>query len=162
MLQTLVERVEHVDAERVLDRDDRLRRERAERPVHVGPELDALFPDPPQVGEAPHLEAARVGQDGPVPGHEAMEATELAYQLGARAQEEMVGIGEHDLGAGRGEIGRGQALDRALRRHRHEGRRLDRAVRGAHPAEASGAVGPDELEAEGLYAHWISIASPYE
>ena len=101
-------------------------------------ELDALLPEPPELREAEDLEAAGVGQDRPVPGHEAMEPAHLAHQLMAGAQEEMVGVGQHDLGARGEEVRGGQALDRALGRHRHEGRRVDRPVRGEliRPGEA--------------------------
>src|SRR5450631_1101397 len=53
----------------------------------------------------------------------------------------MIGIAEHDFGAGRANGLRHQALHGALRAHRHEGRRLHAAVRRDDFAAARGAVG---------------------
>jgi hypothetical protein len=60
------------------------------------------------------LEAAGVGQDRPVPGHEAVESPELGDQVGARAEVQVVGVAEQDLGAELTELRRVDRLDRRL------------------------------------------------
>jgi hypothetical protein len=102
-------------------------------------------------GEAEDLVTAAVGEDGPVPAHEAVQAAQLGDQLVARAQGEVVGVAEDDLHAGFFELLRGEALDGRLGADRHEHGRLDGAVRGVHAAPAGAAVGLEQLEAEG---HW--------
>src|SRR5262249_37854627 len=105
----------------------------------------------------------RVGEDGPVPAHEAVEAAQLAHQLVPRPEEEMVGVRQHDLSAGGADVGGREALHRAERGHRHEGGRVDGAVGGAEATSARGAVDGQELEAECAHrAYTISMASPYE
>jgi hypothetical protein len=61
--------------------------------VQVRLEDDAFVGDLAQTGEAEDLVAAGIGEDGAGPGHEAMQAAELADQFVAGAQEEMVGVG---------------------------------------------------------------------
>ena len=63
--QALVERVQDVDAERVLDRHADLGGREPERAVHVGAELDAVLADLPELGEAPYLEAPESVRMGP-------------------------------------------------------------------------------------------------
>ena len=46
------------------------------------------------MGEAEKLEAAAVGEDGPVPAHEAVQAAQGGDHLFARPQGEMVGIAQ--------------------------------------------------------------------
>ena len=70
------------------------------RAVDVRLEGDALVGDLAQLGEAHHLEAAGVGEDRPVPAHEAVQAAEPGDALGARPQHQMIGVGEDDVGAG--------------------------------------------------------------
>jgi len=77
-----------------------------------------------------------------------VQAAQLANQIMPGSQEQMVRIGQHDLGAGVAQIAGRQALYRALARHRHEGRRVYRAVRRAHPPEAGASVRLDELESK--------------
>ena len=54
-----------------------------------------------QLGEAHHLEAARVGQDRPLPVHEAVQPAEPRHPLGAGPQHQVVGVAEQHVGAGR-------------------------------------------------------------
>jgi hypothetical protein len=105
--------------------------------------------------EAEYLKSAGIGQDGSVPSHEAMQATELANERVSGSEKQVVRVGEHDLGAGRAEIVRPERLHRRVRADRHEDRRLDHAVGGRQSAGAGRAVGREQLE-----LHWINVASP--
>ena len=53
-----------------------------------------------RLGEAVDLEAAAVGEDRPVPVHEAMQAAQLGDEVVAGPQGEVIGVAEDDLGAG--------------------------------------------------------------
>ena len=95
----------------------------------------------PPLGEAEHLEAAAVGQDRARPADEAVQAAAPRDQLVARPQQQVIGVGEDDLGARILEVAMPNRLDRALRADRHERRRLDDAVRRLELAEARRAIG---------------------
>ena len=71
-----------------------------------------------------------------------MQAAERGDALGARPQHQMIGVAEHDLGAGRRARRPASALHGRLRADRHECRRLHFTVRG-HEFAAAG--GPSEL-----------------
>ena len=88
-----------------------------------------------------------------------MQAAEIADQLVPGPQVEMVRIGENDLRAGFDQVVAGEHLHGCLRADRHEGGRLDRAVRQDEPSGARGAAFPDDLELE---HQSTAIASPYE
>ena len=85
-----------------------------------------------------------------------MQPAELAHDVMTGAEEEVIRIGEDDLGAGRPQIIGAEALHRPLRRHRHEGRRLDLAVGRAQPSGARGAVGLDDRELDGAHPTRLS------
>ena len=72
------------------------------------------------------LEAAGIGEDRVRPVHEAVQAAERGDALGAGPQHQVIGVAEHDLGAGRAHVVVMHALDRGLRADRHEGRRVAR------------------------------------
>ena len=105
-----------------------LRREPVERAVEVAAERDAVLVDDPQVAQRDDLEAARVGQDRPVPAHEPVQAAEPRDPLVARPQVEVVGVGQDDRGADLADVVGVERLDRGVRADRHELRRLDDAV----------------------------------
>jgi len=64
-----------------------------------------------------------------------VQAAELGDQLVARPEVEVVGVAEHDPGAERVHLVRVEGLDRRLGADRHEGGRLDLAVRSPeHPS----------------------------
>lgn len=65
-----------------------------------------------------------------------MQAAQIADEFMARAQVEMVGIREDDLGPELFERFLGQGFDRSLGAHGHEERGLDRAVRSGEAAAA--------------------------
>src|SRR5688500_8585646 len=92
-------------------------------------EIGALLADRAPFGEAEDLEAAAVGQQRLRPANEAMETAAPSDQLVARAQEQVVGVAEDDLGAELLQVAMERGFDRALGAHRHEGRCLHDAVR---------------------------------
>ncbi len=86
-----------------------LGREAVVRAVEVALEGDAVVVDLAQLAERHDLEPARVGQDRPVPGHEAVQAAEAGDALVAGPQVEVVRVGQDDRGAGLAEIVRVRA-----------------------------------------------------
>ena len=97
--------------------------------VQMGGKGDPLLGDLAQLGQAEHLESAAVGQDGAIPAGELVQAAHLCHQLVPRAQVEVVGVAEHDLGADLLQVMGGQAaLDGAGGGDILERRRLDGAV----------------------------------
>ena len=100
-------------------------------------------------GEAVDLEAAAVGEDRAVPAHEAVQAAHLGDEVVAGPQGEVIGVAEDHAGAGRFELVGRQPLDGRLGADGHEDRRFDDAVRRVQPAAAGGAVGGQDLEADG-------------
>ena len=122
-------------AEVCLDADALLGAHEDAPPVQVGGEGDPLLGDLAQLGQAEHLEAAAVGQDGAVPAGELVQPAQVGHQLVPRAQVEVVGVAEHDLGADLFEVLGGQAaLDGAGGGHVLEGGGLHDAVDGGERA----------------------------
>ncbi len=78
----------------------------------------------------------------------AMQSAELGDDLGPRAQQQVVGVGQQDPRAGLGQLGRRQPLDRSAGPDRHERRGFDHAVRRVQQAGPglSGLVLPLEPE----------------
>ena len=101
--------------------------------VDMRGEMHAVLGDLAQAAEAVHLEAAGVGEDRALVLHEVVQAAELLQRGQAGAQVEVVGIGEHALGAYLHEVAFGDGLHGALRGHGHEdGRMHQPAVGGQH------------------------------
>ncbi len=135
--------VEHhrdIDAERFLKADHVLGREAVRAAVEVRAKRDAVVVEVAPRFQAEDLEAAAVGEDRPVPGHEAMQAAQRDERLASRAQPQMVGVRENDLRADLAQVGRRDALHGGGGSDRHEGRRLDGAVRERQRAAAGRAV----------------------
>ena len=101
-----------------------------------------------RLGEAEDLEAAAVGEDRPVPVHEAVQAAQLGDQLVAGPQGEVIGVAEDDAAPASRELLGRQPLDGGLGADGHEDRRLDDAVRRVQPAPPGGAVGVPGVESE--------------
>ena len=104
------------------------------RPAHLGPVVDgaereALVVQLERVGQAEHLEPARVGEHGAVVVHEAVHAAGLGHYVGTGAQRQVVRVGQHHLGVEIVQLAHGDALHRGARAHRHEHGRLERPVR---------------------------------
>jgi hypothetical protein len=162
----LVEGEGDVRAERRLDRHRLLRAEKPVRAVEQGLERDPplgdldlrtagdLAPAPldlvrdPAVGEREDLEAAGVGDQRPLPVHEAVESAAAGDQLLAGRQVEVEGVAEDQLVAERGDLGGGEAPHAALGGERDERRGADLAVGGMQEARAGGAVTGLDLESE--------------
>ena len=68
-------------------------------PVNVGIEIDPFFFDPAQGSKRKDLKTAAVGKDRTIPGHKAVQSAHITDQTIARANMQMVGIGELDLAA---------------------------------------------------------------
>jgi len=98
--------------------------------------MGPLFRDLADLGEGKNLIAAAVGQDRPVPIHEPMQPAKVADHLHSWPNEKMVGVSENDLCAEFTQLPRADRLHCALRPDRHEGRRLDHAMRRRQPATA--------------------------
>ena len=130
LLDALVQRHGHVHAQGLLDTDADLGSEHAPLPVDLAEEADALLLHLGLVAAvAEGLEAARVGEDGPVPGHEGMQATEGLDALVARPHPQVVGVREEHLSPRVLDLRGQQALHRTAGSHRHEGGCLDLSMR---------------------------------
>ena len=147
--RALVERHDDVGAERVLDLDRALGRELDRRAVDLALEAHAAVGDL-GLRQREHLEAAAVGEDRAVPAHERVQAAELRHELLAGPQREVIGVREHDLAAGRGDLLGRHRLHRAVRADRHERGRRERPVRRRERARARVAAPALEREAERL------------
>jgi hypothetical protein len=126
-----------------------LRREAVAAAVEVGLEGHAVVVNAARVAEAEDLEAAAVGQDGAVPGHEAVQPAQVADEFVAGAQVEVVGVGQHQRRPQLAQIARPHRLDRGLCADGGEDGGFQRAVGGVEAAEAGGAVGGVDGEVEG-------------
>ena len=132
--RAFVERHGDVGVEQLLDLDRALGRQPMLRAVDRRAEGDAVGIELAQLAERHHLEAARIGQDRTRPVHEPVQPAQRRHPLGAGPQHQVEGVAQHDLGAGLGDRLRQHRLDGAGGAERHEGRRLDRAVRGRDAA----------------------------
>ncbi len=124
----LVHRHQDIAPDRELGRDAALRTEHDPRAVDVATKDGAVLRDDAIAREGEHLVAAGVGQDRAPPVHETMDASDTREHLGARPQEQVVGVGEEHLRAGSFEILDREPLHRRMRADGHEERRLDLAV----------------------------------
>ena len=78
-----------------------------------------------------------------------MQAAHLGDQFVAGTQGEVIGVAEDHARAGRFELVRRQPLDGGLGADGHEDGRFDDAVRRVQPAAAGGAVGGQDVKADG-------------
>ena len=69
------------------------------RAIEMRLELGALLANHPPLGETEDLIAAAVGEDGPVPADERVQAAQRRDPLVPRPQKQMVGVAEDDRGA---------------------------------------------------------------
>lgn len=86
----------------------------------------ALFVELAQARQRHDLEAAAVGQDRPFPADELVQPAKPGDPFGARAQHQVIGIAQNDIGAQIAHLVEIHRLDRADGTDRHEGRRTDR------------------------------------
>ncbi|SCC91315.1 conserved hypothetical protein [Thiomonas sp. X19] len=123
--RAFVELHDDVGMEHGLDLHAHFRREKELVAIRRRGEAHALLADFAHRPQAPHLEAAAVGEDGRVPADEAVQPAELPDHVQPRPQPQVEGVAENDLRArGLQPVGR-DALDRAIRAHGHELRGVD-------------------------------------
>ena len=149
-LEAFVELHLDVGAELALNLDRPLGREHVARAVEVRLELGSLLGDAADLGEAHDLEPARVGEDRPVPAHEPVQPAEAGDALRARAQHQVIGVGENDVGAGGLHLLGIEGLHGRDRADRHECRRAHDPARRRNLARARVAVRREDAEAEDL------------
>ena len=97
IFEALVQHHHDVAAERELDVDGRFGREHVRVAIQMRTEQHAFFGDLAQAVQTENLEAAGIGENGPRPVHELVQSAEFADGFVARAQEQMIGIGENDF-----------------------------------------------------------------
>ena len=128
--------------------------------VQMGLEGDTAFIDGAQLGQTHHLKAAGIGQDRPRPVHEAMQPAQPFHPFRAGPQHQMIGVGQQNLRAGgRHRLGH-HGLDRGGGAHRHEGRGVDLAMGGGHPAQTGGSIGFQQFKCGAHEAFSNRQASP--
>ena len=96
--------------------------------VDMGVEAATFLGDLAHPGERKDLEAARIGEDRPVPAHEAVKPAGGREDLRAGAQHEVVGVAEDHLRPLLLEVARLQRLDRPKRANVHKNGGFDGAV----------------------------------
>jgi hypothetical protein len=124
----VIELHDHVRAEVPLDLHHELGRKESARAVEVALKLHAVLADRTELRQREHLESARVRENRTIPAHEAVQPAHLADDIVARAEVQVVGVGEYHRRAHSRELVRVEGLHRGERAHRHERRRLDGAV----------------------------------
>ncbi len=118
-----------------------------------GDEAHAVVGELDGVAVGEHLESTGVGEDGAVPVHEIVQAAELGDGVRAGTHGEVIGVGEHDLGAKALDRLGGDALHVGLRADRHEDGGLDVAVRRVQDARTRmrfGIIGDNFVFEQGL------------
>ena len=90
----LIQHHHDVAADRLLHLDAGFRRQHVRRAIDVAFETRALLVHRAFVRQGENLKSARVGEHRTIPVHEAMNAAELLEHLRARAQQQMIGVGE--------------------------------------------------------------------
>src|SRR5262249_42195018 len=125
-------------------------------PPSAGPAAALDLIGAPAVGQGKDLEAARVGDDGPLPAHEAMKPAAAGDQLLAGGEMQVKGVAEHHPVAQLHDLRGGEAAHAPLRRQRDEGRGGDGAVPEMDQARAGVAIASRSLSGSDR------IRSPYE
>jgi len=112
-----------------------------------------LFADAVLQAEAQRedLKTTAIGDDRPVPGHEAVQPAQVAHRLRARSQQQVIGIGEQYACTQVAQLGRRDALDATGGADDAEEGRFDAAVRRVQQARPRVAVARlvGDLEANG-------------
>jgi hypothetical protein len=121
--------------------------------VDVGLEGHPGLVDLAQGGERHDLKAAGIGEDRIRPVHELVQAAESRDALGARAQHEVIGVAQDDVGSERLDLIGIHRLDSGGGADRHEGGGADHAARHADLARPCRTVGPADREGELVGAH---------
>ena len=90
--RTLIKGHGDVRAESGLDLHALFRSQEGGGAVEVVLKVDSLLGNSPGFGKRPHLETSRIGQDGAVPGAEAMKSTHFPEDVLTRAKPQVVGV----------------------------------------------------------------------
>src|SRR5690606_20617114 len=86
-----------------------------------------------------------------------MQITVRLNHFSPRAQPQVEGIAEDDFGTYFLDVARQHALDRAVRTHRHEGRRLHRSAREGQAPAPRPTIGSEQFEGHMAgTTHWVS------
>jgi hypothetical protein len=141
-VQRLVEHHHDVASQRHLDIDGRFRRKHVPVAIEVRLKRNSPFGDLAQIAQAENLVAARVGENGARPRHEAVQPAQAADQLMTGPQEQVIGVGQQDANVQvLGQIPLSQTFDGGLRSHGHEYGRVDGSMRRVqHPGARTGLV----------------------
>ena len=156
--RAFVEDHHDVGIQHLLDAHGFFRRQETFVAVHRRLELHSLLGDLAQRAQAEHLKTAGIGQDRPIPAHEAMQAAMRRDHFQPRPQPQVEGVAQHDLRADLFQFERRHRLDRAIGADRHEGRGFDAAVGKLQRAATGKAVGFMQGKFHCFLS--ISIASP--
>ena len=97
--RTLIEAHDEVGPQGLLLRHRPLRAEHVLRAVVDGAEGHPAVVDLCRVAQAEHLVAAAVGEDGPVPLHERVQAAKTPHRVAPGPQRQVVRVGQDDLSA---------------------------------------------------------------
>ncbi len=159
----LIERHHDVAVDRHLRFDAYFGAEQQRAAIDVALKNRTLLGHGAGVRQGEYLEAARIGEDGAFPAHEAVNAAGAAKDLGTGPQQEMIGIREENLRAGVLEGLRKLGLDCRLGADGHEERREHLVVQGAEasgPGPGSGGLGLDlEIQSGSRHGTRKSISS---
>ena len=115
-------------------------------PVDMRAESHALFVELAQLRQRHDLETAGIRQDRPRPAGKIVQSAEFCNPFSARAQHQVIGVAENDIGAKLGNLIHIHGLDRARRADRHEGGRADSAARHGDFTAPGLAIGCDQFE----------------
>ena len=96
----------------------------------MGTERNTLFGDLSKLSQRIQLKSAAVCQDRMIPGHESMKSAHFPDDFRTRPEMQMIGVAQGHLAAHPFQIlGRYAPFDGSPRRHIHENRSLDDAMR---------------------------------
>jgi len=137
--------------------DRTLRRQFDLGAVDMRTKSDRVFGDLSELRQRHHLEAAGVGQHRAAPAGKVLQAAKGCNALSARPQHQMIGVAEHDIGAGLAHLPPMHALHRTRGADRHEGGRSHHTMRRRELAGASVAVAPKQFEMIGK-AHRLDLS----
>ena len=152
----LVERHDNVRAQPDLYPHGAFRTEEMFGAIQVRSKRNAFLLDLAQLIQAEYLKAARVGENGARPRHEAVQSAQFSDLLDAGPQIEVISVGEKDLNAEFFQSVLGNALDRGQCADRHEDRSLDFAVRSEQASTAGGSDGGINFELKSATAGIVS------
>jgi hypothetical protein len=125
----MVEGHRDVCAQLPLNLGGALRGQHAQRTIDMALKFDPMLLDSAQPLQGEHLETTRVGEHRAVPGGEPVQSTHRLHDVLARAEMQVVGVAQDDLGAGAADITRAEPADHGVSTDRHERRRSHVSMR---------------------------------